>query len=103
MQTQKTGEVRRARCCVIGCGPAGAMLGLMLAREGVDVLVLEKHEDFLRDFRGDTLHPSTMEIMDELGLADGTSPKSPARVPAGCPVILRASNVITVSFLTLEG
>jgi 2-polyprenyl-6-methoxyphenol hydroxylase-like FAD-dependent oxidoreductase len=47
------------------------MLGLMLAREGVDVLVLEKHADFLRDFRGDTLHPSTMQIMDELGLADG--------------------------------
>jgi 2-polyprenyl-6-methoxyphenol hydroxylase-like FAD-dependent oxidoreductase len=65
------GEVRRVTCCVIGCGPAGAMLGLMLAREGVDVLVLEKHADFLRDFRGDTLHPSTMQIMDELGLADG--------------------------------
>jgi 2-polyprenyl-6-methoxyphenol hydroxylase-like FAD-dependent oxidoreductase len=65
------GDVRYATCCVIGCGPAGAMLGLMLAREGVDVLVLEKHKDFLRDFRGDTLHPSTMEIMDELGLADG--------------------------------
>jgi 2-polyprenyl-6-methoxyphenol hydroxylase-like FAD-dependent oxidoreductase len=64
-------EVRHATCCVIGCGPAGAMLGLMLAREGVDVLVLEKHGDFLRDFRGDTLHPSTMEIMDELGLAEG--------------------------------
>ena len=66
-----TGEVQRATCCVIGCGPAGAMLGLMLAREGVDVLVLEKHADFLRDFRGDTLHPSSMEVMDELGLADG--------------------------------
>ncbi|MCD6054839.1 MAG: Monooxygenase, FAD-binding protein [Rubrobacteraceae bacterium] len=65
-----THEVRHATCCVIGCGPAGAMLGLMLAREGVDVLVLEKHGDFLRDFRGDTLHPSTMEIMDELGLAE---------------------------------
>jgi 2-polyprenyl-6-methoxyphenol hydroxylase-like FAD-dependent oxidoreductase len=65
------GDVRYATCCVIGCGPAGAMLGLMLAREGVDVLVLEKHKDFLRDFRGDTLHPSTMEVMDELGLADG--------------------------------
>ena len=65
------GEVRHPTCCVIGCGPAGAMLGLMLAREGVDVLVLEKHADFLRDFRGDTLHPSTMEIMEELGLADG--------------------------------
>lgn len=67
----KTQGIRRVTCCVIGCGPAGAMLGLMLAREGVDVLVLEKHADFLRDFRGDTLHPSTMEIMDELGLADG--------------------------------
>ncbi|HET7271804.1 MAG TPA: FAD-dependent oxidoreductase [Rubrobacter sp.] len=64
-------EVWHTTCCVIGCGPAGAMLGLMLAREGVDVLVLEKHADFLRDFRGDTLHPSTMQIMDELGLADG--------------------------------
>ncbi len=58
---ETNGEVRRATCCVvIGCGPAGAMLGLMLAREGVDVLVLEKHSDFPRDFRGDTLHPSTM-------------------------------------------
>jgi 2-polyprenyl-6-methoxyphenol hydroxylase-like FAD-dependent oxidoreductase len=64
-------DVRHATCCVIGCGPAGAMLGLMLAREGVDVLVLEKHADFLRDFRGDTIHPSTMQIMDELGLDDG--------------------------------
>ena len=71
MKTEKSEEFRRATCCVIGCGPAGAMLGLMLAREGVDVLVLEKHTDFLRDFRGDTIHPSTMEIMDELGLADG--------------------------------
>ncbi len=71
MRIEKTEGSRRVTCCVIGCGPAGAMLGLMLAREGVDVLVLEKHADFLRDFRGDTLHPSTMEIMDELGLADG--------------------------------
>jgi 2-polyprenyl-6-methoxyphenol hydroxylase-like FAD-dependent oxidoreductase len=71
MEIDKTGEVLHAACCVIGGGPAGAMLGLMLAREGVDVLVLEKHADFLRDFRGDTLHPSTMQIMDELGLADG--------------------------------
>ena len=71
MKTDKAEGFRRATCCVIGCGPAGAMFGLMLAREGVDVLVLEKHADFLRDFRGDTLHPSTMEIMGELGLADG--------------------------------
>ena len=57
-------------CCIAGCGPAGAMLGLLLARAGVDVLVLEKHGDFLRDFRGDTIHPSTLEILDELGLAN---------------------------------
>jgi 2-polyprenyl-6-methoxyphenol hydroxylase-like FAD-dependent oxidoreductase len=57
-------------CCIAGCGPAGAVLGLLLARAGVDVLVLEKHADFLRDFRGDTLHPSTLQLFDELGLAD---------------------------------
>jgi 2-polyprenyl-6-methoxyphenol hydroxylase-like FAD-dependent oxidoreductase len=57
-------------CCIAGCGPAGAMLGLLLARAGVDVLVLEKHADFLRDFRGDTLHPSTLRLFDELGLGD---------------------------------
>jgi 2-polyprenyl-6-methoxyphenol hydroxylase-like FAD-dependent oxidoreductase len=57
-------------CCIAGCGPAGAMLGLLLARAGVDVLVLEKHSDFLRDFRGDTIHPSTMELMEEIGLAE---------------------------------
>ena len=66
----KACEVRHATsCCIVGGGPAGAMLGLLLARQGVDVIVLEKHGDFLRDFRGDTVHPSTMEIMDELGLA----------------------------------
>src|SRR5260370_25893980 len=57
-------------CCIAGAGPAGMMLGFLLARAGVDVLVLEKHGDFLRDFRGDTIHPSTMEVMHELGLLD---------------------------------
>jgi 2-polyprenyl-6-methoxyphenol hydroxylase-like FAD-dependent oxidoreductase len=56
------------RCCIAGGGPAGMMLGLLLARAGIPVLVLEKHPDFLRDFRGDTIHPSTLEIMYELGL-----------------------------------
>ncbi len=90
MKNEKPEGFRRATCCVIGCGPAGAMLGLMLAREGVDVLVLEKHADFLRDFRGDTLHPSTMQIMDELGLADGLldlqhtkASRIEARLPGG--------------------
>jgi 2-polyprenyl-6-methoxyphenol hydroxylase-like FAD-dependent oxidoreductase len=59
---------RSVRCCIAGGGPAGMMLGLLLARAGVPVLVLEKHADFLRDFRGDTIHPSTLEIMHELGL-----------------------------------
>jgi 2-polyprenyl-6-methoxyphenol hydroxylase-like FAD-dependent oxidoreductase len=57
-------------CCVAGGGPAGMMLGLLLARAGVSVLVLEKHADFLRDFRGDTIHPSTLELMHELGLLE---------------------------------
>lgn len=57
-------------CIIAGCGPAGAVLGLLLARAGVRVVVLEKHGDFLRDFRGDTIHPSTLEILDQLGLAD---------------------------------
>jgi 2-polyprenyl-6-methoxyphenol hydroxylase-like FAD-dependent oxidoreductase len=57
-------------CCVAGGGPAGMMLGYLLARAGVKVLVLEKHGDFLRDFRGDTIHPSTLEVMHELGLLD---------------------------------
>lgn len=56
--------------CVAGGGPAGMMLGLLLARAGIDVVVVEKHADFLRDFRGDTVHPSTLEVLDELGLAE---------------------------------
>src|SRR4051794_14384334 len=58
------------RCCVVGGGPAGMMLGFLLARAGVEVIVLEKHADFLRDFRGDTVHPSTLELMHELGLLE---------------------------------
>src|SRR5882724_11060868 len=60
----------QVRCCIAGGGPAGMMLGFLLARAGVDIIVLEKHADFLRDFRGDTIHPSTMEVMSELGLLD---------------------------------
>lgn len=60
----------RTTCCIAGGGPAGMMLGLLLARAGVKTTVLEKHADFLRDFRGDTIHPSTLELMHELGLLD---------------------------------
>jgi 2-polyprenyl-6-methoxyphenol hydroxylase-like FAD-dependent oxidoreductase len=59
------------RCCIVGGGPAGMMLGYLLGRAGIDTLVLEKHADFFRDFRGDTVHPSTLQVMDELGLIDG--------------------------------
>jgi 2-polyprenyl-6-methoxyphenol hydroxylase-like FAD-dependent oxidoreductase len=71
-QDREAGAARRleTRCCIVGGGPAGMMLGFLLARAGVPVLVLEKHRDFLRDFRGDTIHPSTLELMHELGLLD---------------------------------
>jgi 2-polyprenyl-6-methoxyphenol hydroxylase-like FAD-dependent oxidoreductase len=61
----------KLRCCVVGGGPAGMMLGYLLGRAGIDVVVVEKHADFFRDFRGDTVHPSTLQVMDELGLIDG--------------------------------
>ncbi len=62
------GQHIETQCCIVGGGPAGMVLALLLARMGVDVVVLEKHGDFLRDFRGDTIHPSTLEIMYELGI-----------------------------------
>jgi 2-polyprenyl-6-methoxyphenol hydroxylase-like FAD-dependent oxidoreductase len=63
-------DIVQTRCCIAGGGPAGVMLGFLLARMGVDVVVLEKHRDFLRDFRGDTIHPSTLELMYELGFLE---------------------------------
>ncbi|HEU4849639.1 MAG TPA: FAD-dependent oxidoreductase [Terrimesophilobacter sp.] len=63
-------ETMTTTCCISGGGPAGIMLGLLLARAGVDVVVLEKHADFFRDFRGDTIHPSTIDLLDQLGLRE---------------------------------
>ena len=60
----------KTQCCIAGGGPAGMMLGFLLARAGIEVVVLEKHADFFRDFRGDTIHPSTFQLMHELGLLD---------------------------------
>src|SRR5499426_2568522 len=60
----------QTRCVIAGGGPAGIMAGYLLARAGVPVIVLEKHSDFFRDFRGDTIHPSTLELMHELGLLE---------------------------------
>lgn len=67
-ETALSTEKMRVPCCIAGGGPAGMMLGFLLARAGVEVVVLEKHADFLRDFRGDTIHPSTLELMHELGI-----------------------------------
>jgi 2-polyprenyl-6-methoxyphenol hydroxylase-like FAD-dependent oxidoreductase len=63
-------DVKRTTCCIVGAGPGGVVLALLLARKGVAVTLLEAHPDFEREFRGDTIHPSVMELMDELGLAD---------------------------------
>src|SRR2546426_12739778 len=65
-----TPQRSQTRCVIVGGGPAGMMAGYLLARAGVPVVVLEKHADFNRDFRGDTIHPSTLELMHELGLLD---------------------------------
>jgi len=62
--------MNRTTCAIVGGGPAGLVLGLLLARAGVQVTVLEKHADFLRDFRGDTVHPTTLGLLDDLGLFD---------------------------------
>ncbi|MBW7974960.1 FAD-dependent oxidoreductase [Bradyrhizobium sp. BR 10289] len=67
---QRPNSTTKVRCCIVGGGPAGMMLGYLLGRAGIDVVVLEKHADFFRDFRGDTVHPSTLQMMDELGLID---------------------------------
>lgn len=80
--------MKRSTCTIIGGGPAGMVLGLLLARAGVEVTVLEKHEDFLRDFRGDTVHPTTLSLLDDLGLEEKFArlPQrklTQARVPVG--------------------
>src|SRR5262245_9902853 len=67
---ERSGMAGAKVTCIAGGGPAGMMLGYLLARAGVEVVVLEKHADFLRDFRGDTVHPSTLEILHELGLLE---------------------------------
>lgn len=61
-----TQKIKQTDCLVVGAGPAGAILSLLLARKGIDVTLLELHRDFERDFRGDTIHPSVLEILDEM-------------------------------------
>jgi 2-polyprenyl-6-methoxyphenol hydroxylase-like FAD-dependent oxidoreductase len=93
--------VETTTCCIVGCGPAGAMLGLMLARAGVDVLVLEKHGDFFRDFRGDTIHPSTLEVIDELGLFEGFD-RVPQRRVTELKAVLDGGTVTIADFSRLR-
>src|SRR5262249_22790776 len=69
-EDQKIVEVRETSCCIVGGGPAGLMLATLLARNKVPVLILEQHQNFDRDFRGDTVHPSTLEVLDQLGWVD---------------------------------
>jgi 2-polyprenyl-6-methoxyphenol hydroxylase-like FAD-dependent oxidoreductase len=83
-------ETRETTCCIVGGGPAGAILALLLARKSIPVMLLEAHEDFDRDFRGDTIHPSVLEVMDELGLADRL-------------LELRHSKLRTATFMTPGG
>ncbi len=83
-------DVKQTTCCIVGGGPGGAVLALLLARAGIAVTLLEAHEDFDRDFRGDTLHPSVLEIMDELGLAERL-------------LQLRHSKLHTATFMTPNG
>ena len=77
-------------CAIVGGGPAGMVLGLLLARAGVEVTLFEKHADFLRDFRGDTVHPSTLRLLDDLGLWDRFAQLPQSRVEHDGPMASRA-------------
>ncbi|GAC1365847.1 MAG: FAD-dependent oxidoreductase [Ktedonobacteraceae bacterium] len=88
--THELKQVTQTTCCIVGAGPAGAMLAFLLARQGIPVLLLEAHTDFDRDFRGDTIHPSVLTILNEIGLADRL-------------LQIRHSNISTLGFQTPEG
>ena len=88
--------------CIAGCGPAGAMLGLLLARAGIDVVVLEKHADFLRDFRGDTVHASTLQVFAELGLLEAFE-KLPQQRTTGITLMTDRGTVLLGDFTRLPG
>ncbi|MHA7984613.1 FAD-dependent oxidoreductase [Rathayibacter sp. CAU 1779] len=91
-----------ADCCVVGGGPAGIMLGMLLARAGVNVAVLEKHGDFLRDFRGDTIHPSTIQVLDELGLRDAFL-TLPHTTVSSFDAVVDGTRLTPIDFDTLGG
>ena len=88
--------------CIAGCGPAGAVLGLLLARAGIETVVLEKHADFHRDFRGDTIHASTLQVLDELGLLPGFE-QLPQRRTTGFTVVTDGGTLTLGDFTRLPG
>ena len=112
---------RQTTCCVVGAGPAGAVLALLLARQGIPVVLLEAHADFDRDFRGDTIHPATMQVLDAIGLAErvlelphrkirqALLPTDPplvidfGRLPTRFPFITLMPQARLLEFLTAEG
>ncbi|MBK0867557.1 FAD-dependent oxidoreductase [Saccharopolyspora sp. HNM0986] len=94
-------RTERTTCCIVGGGPAGMVLGLLLARSGVQVTVLEKHGDFLRDFRGDTVHPTTLQLLDDLGLAERFAELPHRRVDrVRLPVGQREDQFLTIADFT---
>jgi 2-polyprenyl-6-methoxyphenol hydroxylase-like FAD-dependent oxidoreductase len=119
-QPRELRTIRQTTCCVVGAGPAGAMLALLLARQRVPVMLLEAHGDFDRDFRGDSLHPAIMQVLDELGLAvqllelphrklrQATLPASPpitidlSRLPGRFPYITLLPQAQFLEFLTTQ-
>ncbi|MFF3764443.1 FAD-dependent oxidoreductase [Streptomyces sp. NPDC001922] len=94
--------MEKTTCCVVGGGPAGMMLGLLLARAGIEVTVLEKHRDFLRDFRGDTVHPSTLRLLDELGLGERFA-RLPQRRLEEMSMVIGGTTVTLADFRHLPG
>jgi 2-polyprenyl-6-methoxyphenol hydroxylase-like FAD-dependent oxidoreductase len=104
MNFSREAGMERTTCCVVGGGPAGMMLGLLLARAGVQVTVLEKHGDFLRDFRGDTVHPSTLRLLDELGLGERFRALDQSRLDeVAFPVAGSDTKLVVADFRRLPG
>ncbi|MDO5752001.1 FAD-dependent oxidoreductase [Arthrobacter sp.] len=89
-------------CCIAGGGPAGMMLGILLARAGVDTIVLEKHEDFFRDFRGDTIHPSTLDLIDQLGLREKFDAIAQSAIHS-LDIVINGNRLTPVDFSHLSG